>query len=78
MAEIPPGVQTKGQAAIEVAASLFTSDNLVILALTGIVIYSIYTFGKENADTVKEIVTFVAGGMVGYLGNQLKKAVPQG
>jgi hypothetical protein len=76
--ESKPCAQTKGQAAIEMAATLFSSDNLVILCLTGIVIYALYQFASAKPDIAEKIITNVASGMIGYLGNQLKNKLISG
>lgn len=76
--EPKPCTQTKGQAAIDVAAALFNSDNLVILCLTGIVIYALHQFASAKPDIAEKIITNVASGMIGYLGNQIKNKLISG
>lgn len=76
--ESKPGTPTKGQAAIDVAAALFNSDNLVILCLTAIVMYALYHFAAAKPDIAEKIITNVASGMIGYLGNQVKNKLISG
>lgn len=63
------------QLVIQVFSIIFTSDNLVILCLTVIAIYCVHTFGASGASTTEKIVIGITGGMIGYLGGQVKKAL---
>ena len=69
MADTPNG-RNSWHDIIDIWAALFTRDNLVIVTLGIIVMYSIYVFGAAQPGMVKEIILFVTGGLTGYLGGK--------
>ena len=73
--ESKPNGRTTIHDLIDVVAALFTSDNLVVVSLTAVTMYCIYKFGATNPDIIEKVVTFVAGGLVGYLGGEAKKSI---